>query len=211
MVIGRLFLSLVLSLLLVNAVEAAVTKESKLSILILGDSITAGYGVEKEQAFPVLLQKKFQDAGYEQITFTASGVSGDTSASGPGRLKWLLKSKPDVLILELGANDGLRGFKIDAIKANLKKTIDLAKENKVRVILVGVSLPPNYGKAYNTEFTKLFPDLAKSEKIDFIPYFFDKLTNSPKASLVQQDGLHPNKDGHAAVASELYKELMRIL
>ncbi len=204
-------LSFFLVLLLASSVYGAVTKDSKLNILILGDSITAGYGVEKEQAFPVLLQKQFHDNGFKQVTFTASGVSGDTSASGPGRLKWLLKSKPDVLILELGANDGLRGFKIDAIKANLKKTIDIAKANKVRVILVGVSLPPNYGKAYNSEFTKLFPEVAKSEKIDFIPYFFDKLTDSPKATLLQQDGLHPNKEGHAAVASELYKELMRIL
>ena len=204
-------LTILISFFLASAAFAGISKNTKKKILILGDSITEGLGVERDEAFPTVLQNLFRKDGYGQIEVVGSGVSGATSASGPGRMKWLLKSKSDVLVLELGANDGLRGLKIDEMKSNLKKTIALAKENKMQVVLIGIKLPANYGRDYNEKFSRAFADVAKDEKIDFIPFFLEKLMAKSKVPLVQKDGLHPNAEGHKLIADEVYQELVRIL
>ena len=210
----RLLSFLFLAIFSISAFGKGLTKQSKLKIIFLGDSITEGYGIErpKVNGFPALLQQKFKKKGYPNITIIGSGVAGDTSASGPGRLKWLFKFKPDVLVLELGANDGLRGHKITSTKANLRKTIQLAKANGLKVILLGMRLTPNFGKNFNDRFENIFTEIAKIERIGLIPFFFNKLQkNNPKKKLVLPDGLHPNEEGHRLIADQLYGDLLKLL
>jgi len=179
-------------------------------IVVLGDSLTAGYGVEKDEAFPALIAKKFASQG-AAVEVIASGISGSTSASGPGRMQWLLKSKPDLLLLELGANDGLRGQSLVATKSNLKKTIALAKSNGIKVVLAGMKVPPNYGADYAGKFAKIFDELAKEEQVILIPFFFEDLMKSTKKSLLLADGLHPNTEGHRLIADKLFAFLQPLL
>ncbi len=176
-----------------------------LKILILGDSLTEGYGVTQELAFPHLIQSKFHQLGKKDIQVIPSGISGSTSASGLSRLKWLLKSKPDVLILALGSNDGLRGFKISETEKNLSETIELAQKNKIKVILAGLKMPPNYGNTYTQDFEKIFPQLSKKYKIPLIPFLLKDVGGIPK--LNQSDGIHPNEKGHEIIAETVFKIL----
>ncbi len=173
-----------------------------LTILILGDSLTEGYGISKEASFPkqleILLNKKFPQKKTKVIN---AGSSGSTSASALSRLRWQLKAKLDVLILALGANDGLRGFPVSATKSNLKKTIELAKDNKIKVLLAGMKLPLNYGKKYRNDFEEIFKSLAKEENISFIPFLLKKVGGHSKLNL--PDGIHPNEAGHKIIAKNL--------
>lgn len=178
-------------------------------VVLLGDSITAGQGIAPQDAFPALLEKRFKSESKIPVEIVAAGISGSTSASGPSRMQWILKSKPDLVVIELGANDGLRGQKIEAIKANLRQTIELAKAQKIKIVLVGMKLPSNYGKDYNRQFESMFAVLAKEEGIEFLPFFFDQLKNAEK--LIQPDGLHPNEKGHALIADKIYPFLVKLL
>jgi acyl-CoA thioesterase-1 len=200
------FLFFPLGLMFAMNVSAALPKKK---VVILGDSITAGFGIAPQDAFPALLEKRFKDERKIEAEIVAAGISGSTSASGPSRMQWILKSKPDLVVLELGGNDGLRGQNIDATKENLRKSIKLAKDQSVKVVIVGMKLPGNYGKDYNQKFEKMFSDLAKEEKIDYLPFFFDKLGDMKK--LVQSDGLHPNEEGHKLIAEQIYPQLVKLL
>lgn len=177
-------------------------------ILVLGDSLTEGYGIERAKAFPNLLQENLKSKKIEAEVI-ASGVSGSTSASGPKRLKWFLKNPPQILILELGGNDLLRGLNPSATKKNLREVIHMAKSAKIKVLLAGMKVPPNYGREYVKEFEAIFNDLAKSEKVSLIPFLLDKVGGV--ASLNQDDGLHPNEKGHVIIAETVYKYLEPLL
>jgi acyl-CoA thioesterase I len=178
-------------------------------LVILGDSLTEGYGVAKEQAYPYLLQQKLSKAGKADWTVVNSGVSGSTSASGPQRIKWLIKSKPDIIILALGANDGLRGLEPSEMKKNLAQTVDLAKSENIKVIIAGMKMPPNYGKDYTLKFEKVFGEVAKEKGILLIPFLLQKVAGVP--GLNQGDGIHPNEEGHKIITETVYSVVKDIL
>ncbi|WP_373998772.1 arylesterase [Bdellovibrio bacteriovorus] len=174
-------------------------------LIVLGDSLTEGYGVAKDAAYPALLEKKLHEAGKKEWTVINSGVSGSTTASGVSRMKWLFKSKPEAVLLVLGANDGLRGLKIEDSQKNLSDAIEYANSQKVRVILGGLYMPPNYGVAYTDKFKKMYESLAKKYKVTFIPFVLDKVAGNPKYNLA--DGIHPNEEGHKIIAENIFQVL----
>lgn len=178
-------------------------------ILILGDSLTEGLGVEKSSSFPLFLQKILEEKGKSGIEVIVSGVSGATSASGPKRLQWFLKNPPQILILELGANDLLRGISPKETKKNLVKTIRMAKEKKIKVLLAGMKVPPNYGRAYVKEFERIFSEIVKEEKVSLIPFLLEGVGGV--ATLNQSDGIHPNEKGHEVMAKTVFKYLEPLL
>jgi acyl-CoA thioesterase-1 len=170
-------------------------------ILCLGDSLTEGYGVAKEAAYPALMEADLRSRGYKDLNVVNAGISGSTSASGAGRLKWHLKAGvvPTVLLLALGGNDGLRGVDLAAVRKNLTATIDLAKESGIKHILVaGMKMPPNYGKDYTDGYAKLFGEVAKAEGVDLLPFLLVGVAG--EHGLNQADGIHPNEAGHKIVA-----------
>jgi acyl-CoA thioesterase-1 len=177
-------------------------------LVILGDSLTEGYGVTREEAYPALLQKKITAAG-KNWQVVNSGVTGSTSASGVSRLNWILKQKPDLLLLELGGNDGLRGLAPEALETNLADVIALAQKNSLKVILMGVKLPPNYGQDYNKKFEAVFPRLAKHFHIELIPFFLERVAG--QRDLNQPDGIHPTAKGHAIAADDVYQAIQKYL
>ena len=173
----------------------------------LGDSITSGHGIEQSSAFPKLIENDLNKQGHEVKVINAA-ISGSTSASGPGRMKWLLKSKPDLLVLQLGANDGLRGVKISSIKSNLLKIINIAKKNNMKVLLIGMKLPVNYGKLYRDQFSEVYPKIAKEADVDYLP-FIETFFKDKK--YLQADGLHPSKEGHILIKTKLLDKLRKYL
>ena len=170
----------------------------EIRILFLGDSITAGLGVEKEAAFPAVVGRMLKQQGIANVTVINAGISGSTTASGLSRLKWHLKTNPHVLVLALGANDGLRGLSLDNMEKNLDVTIELALENHLCVILAGMEIPPNYGPDYTRRFSQTFRDLARKHGIVLIPFLLDKVGGV--SHMNQRDGVHPNTEGHAQIA-----------
>jgi len=187
--------------------------ENSFRILILGDSLTEGYGVSAQQAFPSLLEKKLNDEfssdknrSYEIIN---AGISGSTSSGGVSRIEWLLKSKPDFLILALGGNDGLRGVPVEETKNNLEKIILAAKSKDIRTLLAGMKMPPNYGIEYTREFSKLFEDLANQENVPLIPFLLEGVGGNPAMNL--PDRIHPNPSGHQKIAQTVYHNLINHL
>jgi acyl-CoA thioesterase-1 len=171
---------------------------SATNILFLGDSLSEGQGVDENQSFPRLVERNLKAKNHDVI-ITNGGVSGSTSASGLSRLKWHLKKKTDIMVLELGANDGLRGLVLANTKKNLIEIIQFAKKNKVKVLLLGLLMPPNYGKNYTEEFALMYKSIASSEKIPFLPFALDKVAG--KAELNLADGIHPNPKGHELIAT----------
>lgn len=177
-------------------------------IVFLGDSLTEGLGVAKEAAFPSLIEQKIKAAGKPWIVINA-GISGSTTASAPGRLKWMFKSKPDMILLILGANDGLRGIKVEESKKNLATAIEMIKKEKIRVVLCGLYMPPNYGQDYTTQFQKMFKDLSTQFKIPLIPFILKNVAGDSK--LNQADGIHPNEEGHKIIAETIYQDIKGLL
>ena len=175
-------------------------------ILFLGDSITAGYGLDPEQAFPALIQEKI-DAKSWKFKVVNAGQSGDTSAGGLNRLDWLLKNRVDVLILELGANDGLRGLPAETTRKNLQAIIDRTKGKypETKVIVAGMKVPPNMGGDYGRKFEAVFADLAKKNKAVLIPFVLEGVGGSRELNLA--DGIHPTPKGHEIVAANVWKVL----
>lgn len=174
--------------------------ETPFVIVALGDSLTEGYGLTKEEAYPALLERKLQTF-YPGVKVINAGVSGSTSASAESRLKWQLKNKPQLLFLALGANDGLRGLSTEALKKNLEKTIFIAKEKNVPVILAGMKIPTNYGDDYRKKYEAVFSDLAKTHKLDFVPFLLDGVATEKNLNL--PDGIHPNAEGYKIIAEKL--------
>jgi acyl-CoA thioesterase-1 len=180
------------------------------TVLILGDSLAAGYGVERDEAFPALLQKKLASSKLP-YRLVNGGVSGDTSAGGLRRIDWLLKQPVDVLILELGGNDGLRGIAPESTKANLQGIIDKVKQKNpvVRILIAGMQMPPNMGEDYTKAFAAVFPSVAKANQAVLLPFLLEGVGG--KEELNQQDGIHPNAKGHAIVAETVWKVLEPML
>jgi acyl-CoA thioesterase-1 len=170
-------------------------------LVIVGDSLTEGYGIKKENAYPHLLEAKLKAAG-KNWKIINSGVSGSTSASGPGRVDWALKSKPDALMIALGANDGLRGLKPESMEKNLRKAIASAKSAGAKVYLAGMQMPPNYGREYAKTFAATFPKVASAEKVDLIPFLLEGVAGVDKLNLA--DRIHPNEAGHKVMADLLF-------
>ena len=174
-------------------------------IVALGDSLTAGYGLPETQAFPALLQRKLEADGYKWEVVNA-GISGDTSAAGLQRIEWALAQHDvRILILGLGANDGLRGLPVAQMKKNLAGIIAAAKAKQVTVLLVGMEAPPNFGPEYTVSFRQAFRDLAREHTVAFLPFLLDKVAGH--AALNQGDGIHPNADGTAIVADTVWQAL----
>jgi acyl-CoA thioesterase-1 len=175
--------------------------EVPVRILFLGDSLTAGLGVEPGEAYPSLIQNMLEEKQMGHIIVTNGSISGSTTASAVSRLKWFLRAKPDILVLALGANDGLRGLPLDEMAKNLDNAIVLAKENQIRVILAGMEIPPNYGPEYTKAFREVFPALARQHQLEFIPFLLENVAGDP--SLNQADGIHPNARGHRIIAAHV--------
>ena len=181
------------------------------TILCFGDSITAGYGLEdSNDAYPGILQQKI-DTTDLNYTVVNSGVSGETTAGGKSRIDWVIKQPVDIFLLELGANDGLRGVPLTETKANLQTIINIVKEKspQTTIILAGMELPPNMGKTYTAEFRALYADLAEKNNIELIPFILKDVGGDP--SLNQGDGIHPNVEGHKIVANTVWETLETLL
>lgn len=170
------------------------------TIVALGDSLTEGYGIALEKAYPALLEKKLK-AAQKDIKVINAGSSGSTSASAESRLQWQLKSKPDILILALGANDGLRGLPPQNTYDNLAKAIELAQKNKLKIILTGMMMPQNYGEDYRKKYSATFTDLAKKYKVTLVPFLLEGVAMKKELNLA--DGIHPNEKGHEVIAERL--------
>ncbi len=177
-------------------------------IIILGDSLTEGYGVAQDSAFPVLLQKKITADKIDWI-LVGSGSSGSTTASGISRMKWLIRQQPDFIFVILGSNDGLRGLKVEETEKNLNETIQYGLKNKIKIILGQLHVPPNYGKDYSKQFSDIYPRVAKYQKILLAPFLLENVAGVKDLNLA--DGIHPNEKGHKQVADNLYPFLKKIM
>jgi acyl-CoA thioesterase-1 len=186
------------------------TTEKKKTIVFFGNSLTAGYGLSPTEAFPALIQNKIDSLGLSYKVINA-GVSGETTSGGNSRIGWILKQPLDVFILELGANDGLRGIPISETKKNLQSIIDKvkAKYPAAKLVLAGMQIPPNMGQKYTSEFRTIYPDLAKKNSVTLIPFILEGVGG--EAKLNQQDGIHPTAEGHRIVAENIWKELKGLL
>jgi acyl-CoA thioesterase-1 len=195
-----IFLGLVSAFAVWAAAQQAAPK--KMKILILGDSLTEGLGVEKEDAFPALLDarlRKWKD-GYQVIN---GGSSGSTSASGVRRLKWYAKSQPDMVLLALGSNDGLRGVKVEETRKNVEAALLFCREKHWQVVLAGLKVPPNYGADYAGAFERIYPDLAAKYKAPIVGFLLEGVAG--EAEMNQADGIHPNELGHRRIADNLFR------
>lgn len=179
-----------------------------LRIVAFGDSLTAGFGVAPDQAYPSLLERRLRETGYNYEVINA-GVSGDTTAGGLRRVNWVLKSEPFLVILELGANDGLRGLSLSDMEANLRKIIQRFQEAKVPVLLIGMKIPPNYGEEYTKQFEAIYPRLAKEFDFPLMPFFLEGVAIDPR--LNQGDGIHPNAEGYRVIVENLLPILTPLL
>jgi acyl-CoA thioesterase I len=188
----------------------AAAAPSPQTILFLGDSITAGYGLELSQAYPALIQQRIKKEGLNFKVINA-GQSGDTSAGGLARMDWLLKNKIDVLVLELGGNDGLRGLPVEVIRKNLQAIIDRARKQypQIRIVVAGMKMPPNMGGQYSREFEAMFAALAKKNNAALIPFILEGVGGVRQMNL--PDGIHPTARGHEIVAENVWAILAPVL
>jgi acyl-CoA thioesterase-1 len=191
--------------LAVSTAGAAPVVAPARTVLVLGDSISAGYGIRLEQGWVALLQKRLVEQGYGYRVVNAS-VSGETTLGGVTRLpRALALHRPEIVIVELGGNDGLRGLPIDATRANLTRIVQLALAARARVLLVGMKIPPNYGPRYAEAFERIFIDLAARQSVPLLPFFLDKVALTP--GLMQDDGIHPNARGQPLLLENLWPVL----
>ena len=175
---------------------------------MLGDSLTAGLGVAPDEAYPALLQERLRREGYDYRVVNA-GVSGDTTAGGLRRVDWVLRSRPSVVIVALGANDGLRGLSVAAMRANLEQIVERLRAAGAQVLLAGMRVPPNYGEAYGREFAAAFPAVARKTGVPLMPFLLDGVAGD--ARLNQPDGIHPTAKGQAIIAERVWPYLKPLL
>jgi len=188
-----------------------ISADQKETILFFGNSITAGFGLDEDEAFPGLIQKRIDSLGlaYEVIN---GGLSGETTASGRTRIDWFLEEKPSIFVLELGGNDGLRGIPLHETKANLKAIIEKVASQypDTKIVLAGMELPPNMGDDYTRAFRELYKSIASENKaLIFIPFLLDGVGGNPELNL--PDGIHPTAEGHQIIAETLWPYLEKIL
>lgn len=185
-------------------------KQSDNVILFFGNSLTAGMGLETSEAFPALIQNKIDSLGLDYKVVNA-GLSGETTASGINRIDWVLKQNVDIFVLELGANDGLRGIPLSETRKNLQDIIDAVKSKNpnTKIILAGMQIPPNMGQDYTTEFRNIFPELAEKNDIALIPFLLDGVAGNP--DLNQSDGIHPTAEGYEVVSENVWEVLSEVI
>ncbi len=179
-------------------------------ILFFGDSLTAGYGLSTEEAFPNIVEKSLLEKG-RTCKVVNAGLSGETSAGGLARIDWVLRQHIDIFVLELGANDGLRGLPLDQTEKNLQAIIDKvkAKYPKVKIVVAGMMVPPNMGPDYTEKFKKIFPAIAKQNQATLIPFLLQDVAGDARFN--QADGIHPNVEGHKIVAKNMVKVIEPLL
>jgi acyl-CoA thioesterase-1 len=193
---------------------AAVTQQEKMdskgTVVFFGNSLTAGYGLEQSESFPSLIQEKIDSLGLPYQVVNA-GLSGETTASGKNRLDWILNQGVDVFVLELGANDGLRGIPLEETERNLQAMIDLVREKHPRaeIVLAGMKIPPNMGPEYTEAFDDIYPNLAEKNNIALIPFLLDGVAGI--ANLNQRDGIHPTAEGQILVCKNVWAVLEPLL
>ncbi|MES9845494.1 MAG: arylesterase [Candidatus Sedimenticola sp. 6PFRAG5] len=178
-------------------------------ILVIGDSLSAAYGIEQDAGWISLLQKRLLEQGYPHQVVNAS-ISGDTTYGGLNRLPAAIeRSTPSLVLIELGGNDGLRGFNFNQTRDNLSKMIGLSRASGSRVLLLGMMMPPNFGKAFTERFLGLYKDLAETESVPLVPFFLDGVADRPE--LMQQDGLHPTAEGQPKMLDNVWPHLVPLL
>lgn len=199
-----------LAIAFVLSITCIIAQENQKVILFFGNSLTAGMGLDSNQAFPALIQEKIDETGKSYRVVNA-GLSGETSAGGLNRIDWVLKQKVDIFVLELGANDGLRGLPLESTRDNLQGIIDKvkAKYPQVKIIVAGMMVPPNMGEDYSDEFVKIYPDLADGNGGKLIPFLLEGVAGDPNLNL--PDGIHPNVEGQKIVAENVWKVLKPML
>lgn len=188
---------------------SAASLASAPKILVLGDSLSAGYGIELQQGWVSLLEQRLQAEGYDHLVVNAS-VSGETAGGGLARLPALLQEhQPAIVVLELGGNDGLRGHPVNIMERQLSDIIEKSQQASARVLLLGMHIPPNYGKRYTDLFHNTFGSLAKKYQLDYVPFFLE--TVATEAGLMQRDGIHPTADAQPAMLDNVWPTLKKML
>lgn len=180
-------------------------------VLFFGNSLTAAYGLDPDEGFPALIQQRYDSLG-KAVKVINAGVTGETSATGLSRVQWVLEQREiSVFVLELGANDGLRGIPVAETEENLRKIIDAVKSKyaDARIVLAGMMVPPNMGPGYSEEFMAMYPRIASSESLAFIPFLLDGVAGEPELNL--PDGIHPNAEGQQIVAENVWAVLKGML
>lgn len=179
-------------------------------ILFFGNSLTAAYGLDTEEGFPNLIQLKLDSLGMD-YTVINSGLSGETTSGGRNRLDWVLNQEVDIFVLELGANDGLRGIPLTETRANLQAMIDMVREKnpETRIVLAGMQIPPNMGTDYTTDFKNIYPELAKANDLALIPFLLEGVAGVPELNL--EDGIHPTAEGQKIVANTVWEVLQPLV
>lgn len=195
-------------LLLALPIAAPVGAAPAPAVLVLGDSLTAGYGLPAEDAFPTRLEQRLRRQGVSARVVNG-GVSGDTTAGGLARLDWMLADKPDCVLLELGANDALRGIPPAAVRDNLDKMIRRIKASGAKLLLIGMLAPPNWGKEYENAFDRIYPELARADQVPLYPFFLEGVAMKP--DLNQPDGLHPNRRGVGVLVDRIAPIVARLI
>ena len=193
---------IILILFLINLQIINANTSSK-TILFLGDSLTEGLGVNKEEAFPKLVETLIQSKVQKKIKVINGGVSGSTTSDGLARLKWYLKRKPYLVFLALGANDGLRGLNLKQSQKNLEEIIKYAQKSKAKVLLAGMLIPPNYGPEYSQRFKTMYEQIKVKYKLKSMPFLLDGIAG--KKEFNQRDGIHPNVEGHKYLSKKVFE------
>ncbi|MEM9595871.1 MAG: arylesterase [Acidobacteriota bacterium] len=177
-------------------------------VVFLGDSLTAGFGLDEDQAFPYLVEQALKEEG-RPVRVVNGGISGDTTAGGLARLDWLLQQRPDIVVVSLGANDGLRGLELGASEENLRQTVQRSLDSGAKVLLSGMLIPPNYGPEYTDAFAEIYPRVARDLGVPLIPFLLDGVAGD--AALNQADGIHPTAEGQRLVAETVLPYLRPLL
>ena len=204
--IRRKFIGLVL--VIFGAISFSGITFAQTLIVALGDSLTEGFGVSKEEAYPHLLEHKLLQKGHAVKVINA-GISGSTSASAASRLRWYIRTNPDIVIIALGGNDGLRGLSVEHMKSKLAEAIELALSEKIQVLLAGMQIPRNYGTEYTESFRNVFYELAEQYNLQMIPFLLKGVGGV--SSLNQADGIHPNPEGHQILTRNVIEYLEPLL
>jgi acyl-CoA thioesterase-1 len=194
--------------ILLTLLVAAPVPGAERVVVVLGDSLTAGQGVARDEAYPALLEARLRLEGYPYRVVNA-GVSGDTSAGGLRRVDWVLRARPDVVVVALGANDGLRGLSTEALRSNLEAIVTRVRAAGARVLLTGMRVPPNYGDDYARAFAAVFPAVARRTGVPLAPFLLDGVAGDVR--LNQPDGIHPTAEGQHVMAEHLWPHLRPLL
>jgi len=178
------------------------------TIVALGDSLTAGYGVDLSESYPALLEKKLQGNGYQYKVINA-GVSGETSSGTLARVEWILTQNPEIVIVETGANDGFRGVTVNLLEENLLEIVGMLHENNVAVLLAGMKMVWNLGPTYVSQFNKVYPSIAEERDVELMPFFLEGVAT--KSNLNIEDGIHPNSAGYMVIVENIYPHVVKVI